>query len=44
MNNINKQIQELQEFLDFVNQRDKKLWSKYLRWFDLTNSSEISAK
>ena len=30
MKNINIQLNELQEFLDFVDERDKKLWERYL--------------
>ena len=30
MKDINIQLNELQEFLDFVNKRDKQLWDKYL--------------
>ena len=30
MRDINIQLDELQEFLDFVNERDKQLWDKYL--------------
>lgn len=30
MKDINIQLNELQEFLDFVNERDKKLWERYL--------------
>ena len=31
MKDINIQLNELQRFLDFVNERDKQLWDKYLR-------------
>lgn len=31
MRDINIQLNELQDFLDFVNERDKQLWNKYLR-------------
>ena len=31
MKDVNIQLKELQEFLDFVNERDKQLWNKYLR-------------
>lgn len=31
MKDINIQLNELQKFLDFVNERDKQLWNKYLR-------------
>ena len=30
MKDINIQLNELQEFLDFVNERDKQLWERYL--------------
>lgn len=30
MRDINIQLNELQEFLDFVDERDKQLWDKYL--------------
>ena len=30
MKNINIQLNELQRFLDFVNERDKQLWERYL--------------
>ncbi len=30
MRDINIQLDELQEFLDFVDERDKQLWDKYL--------------
>ena len=30
MKDINIQLKELQEFLDFVNERDKQLWDRYL--------------
>lgn len=31
MRDINIQLNELQDFLNFVNERDKQLWNKYLR-------------
>lgn len=31
MRDINIQLNELQEFLDFVDERDRQLWNKYLR-------------
>lgn len=31
MKDINIQLNELQEFLDFVSERDKQLWNKYLK-------------
>ena len=30
MKDINIQLNELQEFLDFVDERDKQLWERYL--------------
>lgn len=30
MRDINIQLNELQNFLDFVNERDKQLWERYL--------------
>lgn len=35
MKNINIQLNELQEFLDFVDERDKQLWDKYLRKYEM---------
>lgn len=32
MRDINIQLNELQDFLDFVNERDKQLWNKYLKF------------
>lgn len=32
MKDINIQLNELQEFLDFVDERDKQLWNKYLKF------------
>ena len=29
------QLNELQEFLNFVNERDKQLWDKYLRKYEM---------
>ena len=34
MKDINIQLNELQDFLDFVNERDKQLWNKYLRRYE----------
>lgn len=31
MKDINIQLDELQRFLNFVDERDKQLWDKYLR-------------
>lgn len=35
MRDINIQLDELQEFLDFVDERDKQLWDKYLRRYEM---------
>ena len=35
MKDINIQLNELQEFLDFVDKRDKQLWDKYLRRYEM---------
>lgn len=35
MKDINIQLNELQEFLDFVNKRDKQLWNKYLKRYEM---------
>ena len=32
MRDINIQLNELQDFLNFVNERDKQLWNKYLKF------------
>ena len=37
MRDINIQLNELQEFLNFVNERDKQLWDKYLIKFTQLN-------
>ena len=37
MRDINIQLDELQEFLDFVDERDKQLWDKYLRRYETNN-------
>lgn len=34
MKDINIQLNELQEFLDFVSERDKQLWNKYLKRYE----------
>lgn len=34
MKDINIQLNELQEFLDFVSERDKQLWNKYLKKYE----------
>ena len=34
MKDLNIQLNELQEFLDFINKRDKQLWNKYLRRYE----------
>lgn len=35
MKDINIQLNELQEFLDFVDERDKQLWDKYLKRYEM---------
>ena len=35
MKDINIQLNELQEFLDFVDKRDKQLWENYLRRYEM---------
>lgn len=35
MKDINIQLDELQRFLDFVDERDKQLWDKYLRRYEM---------
>lgn len=35
MKDINIQLNELQEFLDFVNERDKQLLERYLRRYEM---------
>lgn len=35
MRDINIQLNELQRFLDFVDERDKQLWNKYLRRYEM---------
>ncbi len=37
MKNINIQLNELQEFLDFVSGRDKQLWNKYLKKYETSD-------
>ena len=37
MKDINIQLNELQRFLDFVDERDKQLWDKYLRRYETNN-------
>ena len=34
---LTEKIEELQRFLDFVNERDKQLWNKYLRRYETNN-------
>lgn len=42
MRDINIQLNELQEFLNFVNERDKQLWDKYLiKCTQLNNDIEL---
>ena len=35
MKDINIQLNKLQEFLDFIDERDKQLWDKYLRRYEM---------
>lgn len=35
MKNINIQLNELQEFLNFVDERDRQLWNKYLKRYEM---------
>lgn len=35
MKDINIQLNELQEFLDFINERDQQLWNKYLKRYEI---------
>lgn len=32
-----EQLKELQEFFDFVNERDKQLWNKYFKKYENNN-------
>lgn len=32
---LTEKIEELQEFLNFVDERDKQLWNKYLRKYEM---------
>ena len=42
MKDINIQLNELQEFLDFVDERDKQLWERYLiKCSQLNDSIEL---
>ena len=34
MKDINIQLNELQRFLDFADERDKQLWNKYLKRYE----------
>lgn len=37
MKDINIQLNELQRFLNFVDERDKQLWNKYLRRYETSD-------
>lgn len=37
MKDINIQLNELQRFLDFVSERDKQLWNKYLKKYETSD-------
>ena len=42
MKDINIQLNKLQEFLDFVNKRDKQLWERYLiKYSQLNDDIEL---
>ena len=42
MKDINIQLNELQEFLDFIDKRDKQLWERYLiKCTQLNNDIEL---
>ena len=42
MKDINIQLNELQKFLDFVNERDRQLWERYLiKYSQLNNDIEL---
>lgn len=42
MKDINIQLNELQEFLDFIDERDKQLWNKYLiKYTQLNDNIEL---
>ena len=42
MKDINIQLNELQEFLDFIDDRDKQLWDKYLiKYTQLNDNIEL---
>lgn len=32
---LTEKIEELQEFLDFVNEKDNQLWNKYLKKYEM---------
>ena len=34
---LTEKIEELQIFLDFINERDRQLWDKYLRRYETNN-------
>ena len=34
---LTEKIEELQRFLDFVDERDKQLWDKYLRKYETSD-------
>ena len=34
---LTEKIEELQEFLDFVSERDKQLWNKYLKKYETSD-------
>lgn len=34
---LTEKVEELQRFLDFINERDKQLWNKYLRRYETSD-------
>ena len=38
---LTEKIEELQRFLDFVNERDKQLWNKYLKKYETPSRNII---
>lgn len=34
---LTEKIEELQEFLDFINKRDKQLWDKFLKKYETSD-------
>ena len=34
MKDINKQLKEIQQLIDYADKRDKQLWNKYLKMYE----------